>query len=108
MIIVGKVILMHLYTIYILNGLLFPQYMYTNHQPTVTSSHSYNNALLMLSVICMVSHGNEHVWLSMGQKGCLSSYMMNALNQYYNVLKYNSPKIHTDDVICQHNEIYIW
>ncbi len=44
----------------------------------------------------------------LGKKGCLSSYMMDALNQYYYCFKGKSAQIHTDDVICQQNKFYIW
>ncbi len=34
--------------------------------------------------------------------------MMDAQNQYYHCFKGKQPLIHTDNVICQQNKLYIW
>ncbi len=57
-------------------------------------------------------NGFRQQWNCMDVSGvkqsCLSSYMMNALDQYYYCFKGKSAEIHIDDVICQQNELYIW
>ncbi len=41
-------------------------------------------------------------------KDFLSSYIMDALNQYYHCFKGEQLLIHTNEVICEQNKFYIW